>query len=214
MQDYKKTLISQYANSPTINQLMESMNGYIDPGVFLDEFYTHIWDIETASRQGLNIWGKIVGIKRALTTLPEAQCFGFNEANSSQPFDQAPFYSAEQNYQRELEDDEYRTLIKIKALSNISGTSAPSLNKILRQLFPDLPCYVLDVGNMQIIYVFEFALTSNQYEILTQSGILPKPAGVQVNILQIPDGDVFGFDESGYCKPFDVGTFLNSIISI
>ena len=190
------------------------MNDYLDPRVLKDEFYTWIWNIETASRHGLNIWGKIVGIKRSLTALPDADCLGFNEANNFQPFGQAPFYSGEQNRQRELEDDEYRTLIKIKALANISATNTPALNKILRQLFPGYPCYVIDVGNMQIIYVFEFSLTSHQYEVLTQSGILPKPAGVQVNILQIPDSDVFGFFESGDCEPFDAGTFLNAIINI
>lgn len=211
MQHYKDTIISQYANSPTINQLIESMNDYIDPRASLQAFRELVWDIDSASGYGLDIWGKIVGVKRALVILPGKQFIGFNEAISYQPFNQALFYDGGLNYQHQLPDDEYRTLIKIKALSNISATNVPALNLLLRQLFPGHACWVLDTGDMKITYVFEFSLSTKEYEILTQSGVMPKPAGVQVSILQL--ADLFGFyeaDDASY-QPFDHGFYLDTL---
>lgn len=219
MQQFKDTIISQYANSPTLNQLIANMNDYIDPRANLDAFYRLVWDIdsEEISTHGLDIWGRIVGVGRSLVQLPSGDCIGFDEGHNFQPFGQAVFYNAaESSRQRQLADDEYKTLIKIKALSNISATSVPALNKLLGQLFPGRHCYVMDVGDMELLYVFHFFLTANEYALLTQSGIMPKPAGVRVSILQLGDTtQVFGFAESeaGYL-PFDSGLFLDSLSSV
>lgn len=184
MESVQQTIISQYANSPTINQLIESMNDYIDPRTNMQNFYDFVWNVETAEGFGLDIWGKIVGVRRTLRVTNPEDYFGFKGSNF-QPFNQAPFYDDTRPMGAVyiLNDDQYRVLVKTKALANISATNAKAINNLLRKLFNDRRCYVQDIGGMQVNYVFEFALTNLEFAILTQSGVIQKPAGVKVNII-------------------------------
>jgi hypothetical protein len=184
MENVQQTIISQYANSPSINQLIESMNDYIDPRTNMKNFYDFVWNVDTAQGFGLDIWGNIVGVGRSLRVTNPEDYFGFSESEF-QPFDQAPFYDETKpmGSVHYLKDDQYRELIKTKALANISATNSKTLNVLLRKLFNNKRCYVDDIGGMQVNYVFDFALTNLEYAILTQSDVVPKPAGVNVNIL-------------------------------
>lgn len=191
MQDIEKTIISQYANSETLVQLITNFNGYIDPGPLFDDFYDKIWNVLTAQGIGLDIWGRIVGVGRALTIVPSGEFFGFLLDPPPQdftPFNDAPFRhgtSATDNYL--LPDDAYRVLILIKAATNIARTTSPVINRLLTRLFEGRgKCYVLSLGAMEIQYTFEFALTPLEYSIVTQLDILPRPTGVAISILQIP----------------------------
>ncbi|MCH7381597.1 MULTISPECIES: DUF2612 domain-containing protein [Acinetobacter] len=185
MENVQQTIISQYANSPSINQLIESMNEYIDPRTNMENFYDFVWDLNTAQGFGLDIWGKIVGVSRSLRVTDPEDYFGFKDSEY-QPFDQAPFYDETIPIGTVyiLDDVQYRILIITKALANISATNAQALNLLLRQLFNNRRCYVEEVGGMQVNYVFEFALTNLEYAILAQSGVIQKPAGVKINIKQ------------------------------
>ena len=60
--------ILQYANSPRISQLLDDIKYYFNDENFWNDFYTKIWNIETATKIGLDIWGAIVNIPRNLDT--------------------------------------------------------------------------------------------------------------------------------------------------
>ena len=185
MIDYEKTITSQFANSPTICALIENMNEYIDPRADIQAFYDFVWNVNTAESWGLDIWGKIVGVKRSLQITPFAYNFGFNTPlDSFKPFNVAPFRNSRANPLQaySLTDTAYRKLILTKALANISSTTIPSLNQILNKLFPNRGrCYVQDLGNMAIKYVFEFKLQAYEVAIIEVSGVMPKPAGVRAS---------------------------------
>lgn len=132
--------------------------------------------------------------------------------NHIQPFDQAPFYdglAATETYR--LPDEAYRKLIFAKALANISDCSVPSLNKVLRYLFGSdtQRCYAQSSNRMDIRYVFEFELSEVDKTIAALSGVIPRPAGVKVTILQLDPETTFGFAE-GEMQPFDQGVFLGN----
>lgn len=210
-----QTIISQYANSPTILQLIESMSEYFNPSTNLLAFYNNVWNIDSAIGFGLDIWGRILGVGRLLQ-LPltnTAFVFGFDTgAGDRGPFNQAPFDAggnATQSFA--LTDTAYRTLLLLKAFVNVSETTIPALNSMLQTLFAGRGrCYVQDYGSMAMAYAFEFALTPVEYAILTQTGIPPHPAGVMVSIVQVDlsTTGVFGFDGSGL-QPFNQGTFYS-----
>jgi len=201
------TIISQYGTSPTLRQLITNMAGYLDPSADLDAFYSNVWDIETAVGFGLDIWGKIVGVNRSLEVPASDLYFGFSEGGG-QPFGQAPFYLDAQTNTYLLSDDAYRTLILVKALANISDCTAPSYNQLLQNLFAGRGrCYVSDLGNMQLQYTFEFALEPYELSILTESGALPRPSGVQAQVLEVDLSATFGFQEAVNYEPFGYGTF-------
>lgn len=244
MIDVEKTIISQYGNSATITQLIRNMNGYLDPRADFDAFFDFVWNVDTAQGFGLDIWGRIVNISRLLTVPVVPEYFGFNEAaESAYPFGQAPFFDgtppATQTYT--LSDTVYRKLILIKALANISRTTAPAINQLLQNLFSgprtyavlsytpldsfildedrtdysystavtDVNrCYVNDLGGMTLRYTFEFDLEPWEFAIVTESGALPRPAGVGVILFQsaLP---LFGFSEAGQsAAPFGQGVFI------
>lgn len=219
--DVDETLISQYANSPTLVELVEDFGQYFDPTANLTDFFNTVWNIDTAIGFGLDIWGIILGVSRVIPIPGTAGSFGFDNADTPPDWEDfgnvddsaagGPFYSGQivgNSYK--LNDGPYRTLLLTKALANICQTTAPALNALISNLFPGRGiCYTQDLGGMQMSYVIEFPLTSIEYAILAYSGVLAHPAGVGVNIQVIEQG-YFGFQEAGpTSEPFGYGVFYN-----
>ena len=212
MIDVEQTIISQYGNSATITQLVRNFNQYVDPRADFDTFFDFVWNVETAQGFGLDIWGRIVDIGRTLLIPPPVEYFGFSQASpGSYPFNDRPFYNGVPPVSETyiLTDDAYRQLILVKALRNITATNAPSLNQLLQNLFGNRGrCYVNDMGGMQLRYTFEFDLTAYEWAIITQSGAMPHPAGVETSMFNsaLP---LFGFAEAGpSAVPFGQGVFM------
>lgn len=185
LMDSVKTLLAQYANSPTIDQWVDFFNQWIDPAVDIDNFFNYCWNVLTAQGFGLDNWGVIVGVTRTITLSAIPNYLGFEEAlPGSQPWNQAPWYGGATTSQVfTLSDAAFRTLILTKALANISNFTAPSINHLLQFLFAGRgSCYVLELSPMQIQYVFNFALQSWEASVLLQPSLMPRPAGVGVTI--------------------------------
>lgn len=214
--NFWQTVISQYANSPTIDALIESFDAAIDQTENFDLLYDNIWNVQSAQGYGLDVWGRIVGVSRALQ-VAVGDWFGFAEAQpGSQTFGFGAFYSGASLTQTYLlSDSAYRQLILAKAASNITNGSIPTINQILINLFPgrgnayvtegvtpslyfgfaeaggepfgQAPFYSGEnLGGMSMTYTFEFALTPVETSIVFSSGVLPKPAGVSATIVIAP----------------------------
>ena len=197
MQNWTQTLLSQYADSPTIDGMLDSFNGAIDPTVDIANFYSNIWDVYTAVGTGLDVWGAIVNVSRYLQIPGSPNYLGFDEAYLSgyaatgpQPFGQAPFYtSVASTVSYYLSDDVYRQLILIKAAVNIGNLSVPQINQLLQKFFGtsigDSPygvAYVIDTLNQGFTYHFNFVPNATQLAIVNNSGVFPRPAGVAVTV--------------------------------
>lgn len=220
MQNWSETILSQYADSPTINALIESINDAIDPSTDIENFYQYVFNVLTAVGSALDdVWGPIVGVSRVLT-VPGGNFAGFDEQGVAQgpntgqgalPFGQGTMYTgvpSTGNYA--LSDTAFRTLILAKALSNISSCSINTYNTILMQLFPNRGnAYVSNGGGMNARLTFEFTLQPFELAIIKQSGALPPPTGVQFEVMQAPRGSTCGFHEAGaYAAPMGSGTFF------
>lgn len=205
------TIISQYANSPVLDALIDFMSQDINPDADIDAFYDYVWNVATAQGFGLDIWGRIVGVGRDLNIPGTVVNFGFSEGAGYYPFDEQPFYNgppATSVYT--LGDEAYRTLILVKALSNISNVTASSLNNLLQVLFAGRGrCYVVDTGAMQIRYVFEFILQPYEQSIFTNSNAIARPAGVGASLLIVDVPGTFGFAEATGSQPFNQGVFFD-----
>ncbi len=195
MIDFEATILSEYANAPTIRQLIANMNTYIDPSANIDNFYDFVWNVDTAFGNGLDIWGRIVGVGRVLN-LATGSFFGFEGPGgaSGVPWNQGVFYNGTAaittNYS--LLDGPYRVLILAKALANICNATIPAINQILINLFAPtglLPVagnsYCTDGLDMTMTYTFGAALDPVQHAIVYQSGVLPTPAGVSFTIVEL-----------------------------
>lgn len=179
----RRTILSQYANSPVLLALIDGLGAAIDRQQQFDGFFSMVWDIDTAEGPGLDIWGRIVGVRRALY-ISDEQYLGFSDDTDAVPFGSGILFNSQRltpNFQ--LTDTAYRQLILAKAALNITNCSIPDINAILRALFPDNGnAYVRDNRDMTMTYVFGSALSKVDYAIVTQSGALPKPAGVSVTV--------------------------------
>lgn len=188
--DWWTTVLSQYANSPILTQLIEDVAQYVDETANFDAFFDLIWNVDSAQGYGLDVWGKIVGVSRTLTVGAQ-KFFGFDQqlptVDTWGPGGDSPLYSGTPSSENfTLTDDAYRTLIFAKALANICDGSIPGINQILLNLFPGQgSCYVTDGENMTMTYTFAFALSPVQIAIVTQSGVLPTPAGVTASVVQL-----------------------------
>ena len=182
MKNFSQTFISRFVGDPVLFSLISSFNAAMDPSADIAAFLQYIWNVNTAVGNGLNIWGKIVGVPRTIPSSPPIT----------------------------LEDSDYRTLILVKAAANIGNVTVPTLNRLLTQIFSDSgTVFVQDNLNMTLTYVFNFPLTTAQIAIVESSGVLPRPAGVQIN-LKFPDQPTpfFGFDSSSpFVAGFDTGVW-------
>jgi hypothetical protein len=154
--NWSQTLLSVFANRPIIQSLISSFNAAIDPQANIAAFQQYIWNVKTAVGYGLDVWGTIVGVSRVVPSTPAIT----------------------------LLDPDYQTLILVKAAVNIGNVTIPTLNRLLRLIFADSGLvYVQDNLNMTLTYVFLFEPTPAQQAIVQYSGVMPQPAGVQVNYL-------------------------------
>ena len=191
MIDVEKTILSQYSNSSIINQLIQNINDNIDPRADIENFIELVWNVETAETYGLDVWGSIVGINRYVTIPPDLQPV---------PGSTDTFY---------IPDEDYRSFILLKAATNITNCSAKSINTLLTNKFGDRGrAYILDTGNMTMRYVFEFLLTYWEKALFQQGIVVPKTSGVRIDILEIPNKEVFGFRGQGL-QPWNQGSFTN-----
>lgn len=224
MLNLEQTIQPEFANSPTLTQLIQNMNQYLDPRANLIAFYDNVWNINTAVGFGLDIWGRIVGVSRVIPIPGVSGVFGFDNADVPPDWENfgnangggsgGPFFNGSTNTGGfTLNDTAYRTLILTKALTNIVATTAPALNQVLQNLFPGRGvCYVLDNLDMSMTYVFEFPLSSIEYAILAYSGALAHPGGVEVNIRVVPTSSFLGFKEAlPSSQPFGQGVFYAAL---
>lgn len=213
MLDVKKTIISQYQNSPTLNSLIVEMNERIDPRATIESFVNDVMNIHTCTDWGLDNWGRIIGLSRTLNIpLEDSEPqFGFRSPLEVQPwfgFNQAPF-RINTNNTLELDNETYRALLLVKAAANISNCSASSILSVLESIFNKSTgdIAVINISPMVIRFVFKFELTTIERELLTNI-ILPRPAGVMYDIFAYNPLTTFGFyeDTRAYAG-FNVGTF-------
>lgn len=197
MQNLNSTILAQYANSPTLLGVINNWNLALDPNSNIDNFYNNVWNIESATGYGLQVWGRIVGAGNTLS-IPGTQLnFGFKEG-SGQPFGQQSFFFGQENSGTyTLSDPAFRALILAKALTNISNTTNNTYNTLLMNLFSGRGnAYVSNSANMVATLVFEFYLQPYEVSIIKYSGAIQPPTGVNFNIMVVPRLTTFGFAET------------------
>lgn len=224
MSDYLgKTVLRQFANSPTLLALLADFDQWVDVDRFSADFLAYVWDISTAQGFGLDIWGRILAQSRfiQIAQVP-GDNFGFNinaaVGTQWQPWGQAPFYggAAAGTTAFPLTDSYYRQLLLVKAAANIATCDCPSISALMHAMFGTRGrCFVgYDPATpMHISYHFEFIPTDVEKSII-ESGLFPQPAGttavyVYNSLTYVP----FGFAEAntgtdpGVVTGFDQGPF-------
>lgn len=189
----RKEILRQYANSPKLLALVDLLENTCGTGDDLNEFYNRVYNLSTAIGFGLDTWGQILQVPRTYRlTNREGEDLG----------------------EQTLDDDLYRILLFLKCAKNITNATLPAIEKALNIIFSKKTgIFVTDIGSviedkpMTMRYTFLSLLSDLEYALLTQSNVLPKPLGVNIEIYELPEYNVFGFNGSGL-HGFNQGTFF------
>lgn len=178
--DVMSTVLSQYANSPILLDLIYAFSDWLDPGSRFNDFYSLVWNIDTAVGHGLDVWGRILGVGRVLQ-VPSGEYIGFRQQAEAMTFGHGILWRGIGGSNNAiLTDEAYRLLLLAKAALNITDSSIPAINRILLILFSD--GYVRDNLDMTMTYVFSAPLDPVDSAIVLQSGVLPRPCGVLATV--------------------------------
>lgn len=163
--DYSPVLLWQYSNAPNMCKIVENEQVFLDMAItqFKEEFDRNIFNITTCDANGLDLWGRLLGIQR--------------------PVFQGELFT----------DDQYRLLLQSRLSLLTWDGSAFGLTRVIKMLFPTAMFRVIDNLDMTATLDFANGLTEEQEAVLRLGYIdetsgeyvytfLPRPAGVNYNI--------------------------------
>ena len=201
------TVQSQYSASPRILALAGLYWDMLNPGGEIQTMLDDMLNPSTARGYGLDVWGRIVGIKRA--TVPvSGEYLAFDPDPMSNPdgdsWNNAPFNPL--TPQGLATDTVFRVYVMVKAMMNIGNGSLADINKYFSLMFPDSGIQVIHAGTM-IIRVLDYDAVLTDAAIMALRSIDWVPAGVGWQVWQ-GEPDCFGFLGSEL-QPFDQAPFIS-----
>lgn len=203
---YADLLIVQYNNQPKAKGTIELISGeFYSDAIFYQ--VQDAFDIDSAVGAQLDIIGKYAGIDRNFLgqVFPDDTYFQFTDYDTTltgteKGFSDYDNYNSLSGYflnyndivsiTLKLNDDDFRTLIKLKILINTSDSSQKSIDDDLFLLFGNE--IFASFGNMDVTYF----VTSQYLQIASiagQKGALPKPMGVRLSAIIEADNPIFAF---------------------
>lgn len=159
---YSNLLILQYHSKPRAKATIEAVVSLL-PDDLIQEV-TNGFDIQTAVGKQLDMLGEYIGVDR--------------------------FY-IESNEIKVLDDEDYRIILKLKAVCNTSNLSHKSLDESLYNFFGNT-IRMDSSGNMEMTYF----VPKNKTPIILaaiQKEVLPRPMGVRCSYIIEYDKKFFGF---------------------
>ena len=202
------TVQSQYSASPRILALAGMYWDMLNPGSEIQTMLDDMLNPSTARGYGLDVWGRIVGIKRA--TVPvSGEYLAFDPDPMSNPdgdsWNNAPFNPL--TPQGLATDTVFRVYVMVKAMMNIGNGSLADLNRYFSLMFPGSGIQVIHAGTM-IIRVLDYDAVLTDAAIMALRSIDWVPAGVGWQVWQ-GEPDCFGFLGSEL-QPFDQAPFISN----
>ena len=200
------TVQSQYSASPRILALAGMYWDMLNPGSEIQTMLDDMLNPSTARGYGLDVWGRIVGIKRA--TVPvSGEYLAFDPDPLTNPqgntWNNAPFNPLPA--QGLASDPVFRVYVFVKAMMNIGNASLADINKYFSLMFPNSGIQVIHAGTM-IIRVLDYDAVLTDAAIMALRSIDWVPAGVGWQVWQ-GEPDCFGFLGSEL-QPFDQAPFI------
>lgn len=202
------------------NQLRESPN-YIELIRLLAEDFDEASDIYDYIAKNINVlnargvWldliGDIVGVSRVFEKEIQPVFFGFDDQPHTTGFEQARFREPDDKTTASslLNDDDYRVVIIGKIARNYGDVSEIGVaTSVLNMTQADNVLVYQDGSATFSVYVIGL-ISDNIKSILTGTDLIPRAAGVKVNLFFSGDADIFGFADQLDMKGFGVGHFIN-----
>lgn len=239
---YRNLLILQYHDKQKAQETIELLISVLLPenestGTLLNLDIKDAFNLDTATGVQLDIIGKYVGVDRFYQgqEFDDAIYFGMSDQFSTEPTDVTGYSDATDFLTKEgeflsqndvisqnnqLNDDDYRFIIKLKIIQNNINHSNQQIDDNLFDLF-GTSLYMTDNENMTITYLEDGTLGA-LLTVIVEKEVLPKPMGVGINAI-IPITTYFSLtdsngvttdDEEGFASASDFltkdGTFISN----
>ena len=209
-----------YSHELIVNQLRDAPN-YVEVIRLLAEDFDEASDIYDYIAKNINImnaggvWldliGDIVGVSRVFDKEIRPTYFGFSDQANVTGFGQARFREPNDKTTASsiLNDDDYRVVIIGKISRNYGDVSEVGVATSVLNMTQADQVLVYQGGPAEFnIYIIGL-VSDNIKSILNGSDIIPRAAGVKVNLFFSGDGNIFGFADQPGMKGFAVGHFIN-----
>lgn len=223
---YVNLLIIQYNNKPKAREHIALLiQEVIASGIVFE--VRDGYDLETAVGAQLDVIGLYVGVTRSYNGINFGDgVFAFVEYDESEPYSAnkkgfATYSDVNKagetfNYDKslgdefQLDDESYRTLIKLKIIQNNINHSHESIDNSIFQFFgTDV---VADSPNNMTMFYFIPKSASTIIEVAVQKGLLPKPMGVGLDYIIKTDEPLFGmatYNSSNTVKSTGFATYAD-----
>lgn len=207
--DLMQALLWQHNDAERLQKLIEQKQAWYDANqeAFWDSWVVDVFDLRTANDFGLSVWSIILNqplVVDAGSDSPDKPIFGFGEYHKN--FNRGNF--AKSGGSIGLSTEQKRMILQLRYFQLVSRGAIPEVNAFLASIFEEMgSVYVTDGYDMTASYIFDFEPSSQLMLILEKFDLLPRPAGVELNILRTA-GNSFGFGE--FHSNFTNGNFAGA----
>jgi hypothetical protein len=205
--DLLKAILWQYNTAENLQSILEQKQSWYDASQkdFWNNWYQDVFDLNTANQFGLTVWSIILDVPIIVIldpTAPTKPTWGFGDFNKN--YENGNF-SRSSGGAVSLTIEQARTVLKLRYYQITSRGTVTEINSFLKSIFSSLgTVYVRDNLDMTITYVFDFQPSSQLQFVLEKYDILPRPAGVGLDIV-VETIEYFGFADDD--ENFDNGNF-------
>ena len=212
-QEYVRTLvINQLGDSPSYNQILQWLAENYDR---LQDILSYVQTINVFEARGvwLDLIGAIVGQSREVDDAILFEYFGFDDEGGL-GFEGGRFYNEGDPLTASaiLPDEEYRVVILARVARNWGDISAHGIVEAVQNIARTNNVLLWNRPPAAFEIYIGADIDSNIRAILASQDIIPRGAGIGIDVLLQGDGfNVFGFEDDGYAA-FDDAPFATEII--
>lgn len=204
--DLLQALLWQYNDAAKLQAILTAKQAWYDENQrdFWASWYHDVFNLQTANDFGLAVWAAILNLPLVITPAGsgDREVFGFGDHNTN--FENGGF-GRDEGGSTGLTREQSRLTLRLRYFQLVTNASVTDINDFLAYVFADLgSVYVLDNLDMTATYIFRFQPTAQLLLVLETFDLLPRPAGVKIQVLVNP-GDSFGFDP--YYSNFENSNF-------
>ena len=188
--DFSDVVLWQYDRAEKLKSLIANKQAFYDNNVdqFFNDWYTDVFNIDTANYFGLIIWALILGCTEyvELTSKIGQKAFGFGEYHKN--FFQSNF--ALSSYIYTLPTESLRKVLKAQMYNFNSNGSIYDINRVLNVIYPEHHPYATYNNTTNILtYHFPIPLSEEDMNIVMFSNMFPAPLGVKRSIENGTEGE-------------------------
>ncbi|MCD1124800.1 DUF2612 domain-containing protein [Jinshanibacter sp. LJY008] len=193
--DLMRVLLWEYNDAENLQALLQKKQNWYNGNqtTFWNDWYTNVFNLNTANAFGLSVWAIILNIPLSVTPSdqPSQHIFGLGQYNEN--FNNGTFQSIDSE-QITLSEEQTRLLLKLRYYQLTSRGTIPEMNHIIADIFGDTGGgYASDSYDMNLVTIFLNSTISQQYRfVLEKFDIFPRPAGVGIQFKRAITGNVWG----------------------